>query len=138
MKTSKTVILHKKKLKLENQLANVKREIEPEEAILLEDMQEAGVGSVKIKSGGSIRIQRTIRGSAGGNVPRLVMACKESDMEDLVKEGVNANTLSAYVREFDPDNSLSPRQITKLLPKGVRNAIKVTETIQLVVTGVTM
>jgi hypothetical protein len=103
--------------------------------ILLEQMQNAGTRSIKPFGGGNIRIDRKIWASAGGDVSGLVEACKAAGLEDLVKEGVNGNTLAGYVREFDPDKNLSAEQITKKLPKEVRKAIRITEKIQLVVSG---
>lgn len=135
MKPKKLITLHRKLKKLEAQLENLKDEIAGEEMILLEQMQNAGTGSLKPIGGGLIRIDRKIWASAGGDVQGLVAACKASGLEDLVKEGVNGNTLSGYVREYDPDKNLSAEQITKKLPKGVRNAIRVTEKVQLVVSA---
>lgn len=135
MRTQNVIKLHKKKIKLETQLEEIKAKIDDEEAKLLEQMQAAGTASVKPAGGGNIRISRVVWASAGGNVPALVEACKKAGLDDLVSDTVNSNRLSGYVREFDPDKNLSAEQITKKLPRAVRDKINVTEKIQLVVSG---
>lgn len=135
MRTQTVTKLHRQKIKLEKKLEEVTDKIKEAEEALLEQMQTAGTQSVKPSGGGNIRIDRKVWASAGGQVDRLVRACKKAGLDDLVKEGVNGNTLSGYVREFDPAKNLSAEQITRKLPRAIRDAVTVTEKIQLVVTG---
>lgn len=85
-------------------------------------------------AGRTVWLDRKVRASAGGDMEALCNTfhmAKDKMLRDMVKETVNGNTLGAWVREFDPDNILSPEQITALLPEDVRDVIKVTETTNL-------
>ena len=71
-------------------------------------------------------------------MPALVAAFKEAVndpdvlerypmLASMVNETINGNTLSAWVREHDPDNELAPEEVVAKLPEVIRPAIKVTE-----------
>ena len=78
-------------------------------------------------SGWTAYLDRKVYASAGGDMDGLVNALQSAGEFDLVKETVNGNTLSGWVREFDPDRLLSADEIVEKLPKQVRDAITVSE-----------
>ena len=130
---AKLVALHVKKKKAEERVDTIKDDIKVAEEALLKEMEEDGLTHVKTPRG-NLRISRMIRASAGGDMDRLIAAMNEAGKGEMVKETVNGTSLGAWVREFDPHNNLSPEQITKKLPAALREAIKVTETIDIKVT----
>lgn len=56
----------------------------------------------------------------------LLQALKGSGLDEYVAENYNVQSLSAYVREFDPDRNLTHEQLLAKLPEGIRPYIKVT------------
>ena len=120
--------------KLKEKVANVKAEMADLEEKVIKEMAELGLTHVNTPKG-NLRINRIVRASAGGDMPRLIKAMEEAGKGDMVKETVNGTSLGAWVREHDPDNNLSPQQIEKKLPPALRGAIKITEQIDIRVTG---
>jgi hypothetical protein len=129
------------------QLVELSKQLEEEEAAvkrtksLIKELEEQliptfvkmGMQRARI-AGRTVWLDRKVRASAGGDMEALCNTfamCKDKTLRSMVKETVNGNTLGAWVREFDPDNVLSPEQITALLPEDVRDVIKVTETTNL-------
>lgn len=110
-----------------------KAEIATLEEALIPVFVKMGMQRARI-AGRTVWLDRKVRASAGGNMAALCEAfenCSTDALKAMVKETVNGNTLGAWVREFDPDNILSPEQIKALLPEDVREFIKVTETTNL-------
>jgi len=130
----KFVKLHIKRDKLKEKLAKINADIEKSEEVMLKKMVDDGLASAKTPFG-TLGINRIVRASAGGNMPALVDAMKRAGKEDMVKDTVNGTSLGAWVREFDPDNNLSPEQIERKLPKELQGVIKITEQTTIRVTG---
>jgi len=127
------VKLSKRLEKEEAKVRKTKEEIKALEEQLIPIFTKLGMQRARV-SGRTVWLDRKVRASAGGDMEALCNTfhmSKDETLRAMVKETVNGNTLGAWVREFDPDNVLSPEQITKKLPKEVRDVINVTETINL-------
>lgn len=115
--------LKSKTKKLEDEAAEI-------EAELLPQFKESGMDRMTIQ-GRTVWLDRKVWASAGGDMPRLVDAMKAAGLEDMVGETVNGNTLSSWVREFDPEGTMSPEEIVGKLPPEVKDAITVSEVFKL-------
>lgn len=135
MSFKKLVQLKKKQFKLENQLSQVKEEIDALQAPLIKQMQKDGMHSVKQPSGVNIRIDRKLWASAGGDTERLMKALHKAGLDEFVGESVKSQGLTGYIREHDPDGILSPKEVIERLPAPLRKAVAVKEVTQLIVTG---
>lgn len=140
--------LHWKIKEKEGEVEDLKKKLDKLGLALLENMTKDGVQRVNI-DGSTLYVLRTVRASAGGNMPALIEALKEAAAETwideegrealrypmlaaMITETVNANTLSAWVREYDdPDDPKGPEEIVASLPSTVQPAIKVTEKFEL-------
>lgn len=63
----------------------------------------------------------------------LLKAMKEAGMEDMVAENFNVQSLSAYVRAYDPDRKLSLEELKEQLPEQIQPHIKLSEVIKVAV-----
>lgn len=127
--------LVRKKDELSAKLENLKDEIKAAEELVLSKMAEEGLNKVSTDKA-NMRVSRIVRASAGFNMPRLVEAMRRAGMEEMVGETVNGSKLGGWVREqFDPNNELSVDEIVAKMPPDLREAIKVTETIDIKVTA---
>ena len=136
-------VLDDMKKDLEAKLKTVKQEMAELESQIVEQSLEEGVESMTVKVGHDDEgnpIRRTVyrrrdlyagRADNGGGSPiseeQLHEALREAGLEDYINEKVNANSLSAYVRGFDPDRRLSPEEIVQQLPLPLQGAVKVSE-----------
>ena len=93
-------------------------------------MQDGGIKSMNV-DGTTVYVERTLWGSAkDGNNPGLCLALKELGHGDMVKEGVNAQTFSAYIREQEEAVSktpLAPEKLIEQLPELLRPVVHVSE-----------
>jgi hypothetical protein len=116
--------------KHEDDIDALKAERAELEATLLEQYRTDGVQRVTLGNR-TVWIDRKIWASVGG--PELIPALKEVGLEAFCKETVNAQTLSGWVREADPDGALGPDEIIAKLPEPVRPYIKISEVYRLMV-----
>jgi len=123
---SELIALYRKKAGIEAKLAKIKKDIEAAEEPVDKALIEDGLSEVKLPTG-TIKPERIIRASAGGDMPSLCEAMEAAGKGDMVKDTVNGTSLGAWVREFDPDNTLSPKQIEAKLPSKLRGKINITE-----------
>ena len=121
----------------ESEVEELKKKLANLGESLIQNMTQDGVKRATI-DGSTIHVKRVVRASAGGQMPVLVAAFKEAVndpsvlerypmLASMVNETINGNTLSAWVREHDPDNELAPEEVVAKLPEVIRPAIKVTE-----------
>lgn len=100
------------------------------ESELLPRMRESGTQSIKT-AGSTVYVERKLWGSAkDGNAPALCLALKEMGLSDMVKEGVNGQTFSAYIREIEGSLSktpLSPEELIPQLPELLQPVVQVSE-----------
>lgn len=61
----------------------------------------------------------------------LLEALKTAGLGEYVSEGYNVMSLSAFVREADPDKQLTPEEIVASLPAEIQPFIKVSEKIKI-------
>ena len=123
---------------LKSQMQAVKAERDKRESQLLEMMAEDGINkitvSVEDENGGHSRTvypHRQIWAGHQGDKDALCDALKKAGLDEYVKPNFNSNQLSAYIREYDPNNVLEEEDIRKRLPLEIQPYIKVTEKIQL-------
>lgn len=82
----------------------LKEELAPLEASLLDEFAEDGLQSVKISDGKrnvTVFLKRDLRATNLQGPEATAQACKAAGLEHMVGERVNANTLSAYVRDLE-------------------------------------
>lgn len=105
-------------------------ELEPQ---IMERFENAGMQSMKSKQGTVIYIRRDLwSGAKEGAEVLLLEALKSVGLGDMVRERVNSQTLSAYIREqekeqFGANVSAKPEEIIEVLPEPLRGAIAITE-----------
>jgi len=132
------ISLHRRLENKEGEINELKAQIAELALKLLKNMTNAGMKRCTL-DGSTIYVKRTLYASAGGNMPALVAAFKAAAEEDpslepMVSETVNGQRLSAWAREYDPENDRAPEEVVALLPEIIRGAIKVTEKYELNVT----
>lgn len=100
------------------------------ESELLPRMRDSGTQSMKV-SGTTVYVERKLWGSAkDGNAAMLCAALKEMGHGDMVKEGVNGQTFSAYIREIEgsvSDKPLPPEELIPKLPDLLQPVVQVSE-----------
>lgn len=119
---------------LKARLREVKDKKDALEENLLEKMAEDGIPrmAINIHHNGKEE-QRTIFTHkqlwAGYNEDKqsLIDALKQASLDDMVSEGYNTQTLSAYVRQFDPDGTMDTEELRNQLPTQLQPVIKLSE-----------
>lgn len=66
-------------------------------------------------------------GYLGEDNKDLLNAMKEAGLEDMVSESFNTQSLSAYVRGFDPDGVLSLEELRTKLPTQIQPFVKLSK-----------
>lgn len=112
------VELTKKKRRLDAELKKIKERISEIEPLLLNDMVEGAMQSMKI-DGTTLYIKSQLWAgvSDGATYHDAVEGLRDAGLGDLVEEKFNTNRLSAYFREQMRD-SLNPDEVE--LPKGIK------------------
>lgn len=129
------VQLHIEKKEIEAKLSDKKEEIKQLEAQMLDKWAEEGLQSVKMPGGKSLWLDHKFWASAGGEIEELVEGLCASGMEDMVKQTVNRNSLSALIREYaDPLDD--PETLAAKLPAELQGRVKITETTNIRVRGI--
>ena len=123
----KYIALHEQKESLTDKLDTCKGKIRKLEEKLLAEFQDEGMNRASV-GGRTLWLDHKIWASAGGDMDGAVAALKAAGESDMVKESINRQTLSAWVREQAPSKLSSPEEIQAALPGGLAQAIKVTET----------
>ena len=108
-------------------------ELEPE---IIKRFENAGMQSMKTKTGETCYIRRELWASAAEGAGELLLeVLKAIGLGDMVKEKVNTQTLSAYVREAEKDlfNGLAvdPKELVAALPATLQPALKVSQVFSL-------
>lgn len=129
--------LTRRKKALEADVAEIKRELGPVTAALLDEYATEGVRRKVTTDGVAVGITRRIWArAADGDKDSAADALEAAGLGDYVQRGFNANSLSAYFREEvkrreadgDPVTDLSD-----LLPDTLRDVIALTDDHQLTV-----
>jgi len=88
------------KTKIEEELKQVKKQIEMQEQKLVEMMTEQELQNFKGKNGITYSLKTTVIPNVlAENKPALIEALKQNGYEMLVKEEVNAQTFKSFVKE---------------------------------------
>lgn len=102
------VIKHASRKDHEAIAKDLKEELDALEALLLPRFQDKGIQNMKIK-GRTLYIERKLWGGAEEDKGReLALALKLIGLGDLVKETVNTQTLSSWLREQEEELSVDP------------------------------
>ena len=143
---STTKILLNKFIKLDQQIKRkegevdkLKEELGPIHDELLQRFQNEGTASHKTSSGTTVYINRQLWAGSSESGPDVMMEALKSnpDTQDLVKEKVNTQTLSSWVREkieehFGTEQTKkSETELLEALPEALRPVLKITEKFQL-------
>lgn len=88
------------KVQVEEELKQIKRQIDEQEKKLVELMVDEELQNFKGKNGITYSLKTTVIPSVlAENKPSLIEALKENGYETLVKEEVNAQTFKSFVKE---------------------------------------
>lgn len=112
----------------EDEVEDLKKQRATLEATLLDSFRQDGVQRVT-QGGRTVWLDRKLWASTAG--PELPQALKAAGFPAMVKETVNGQTLSAWVREFDPDAELSPEEVVAKLPTEVQPYVRIAEVYKL-------
>lgn len=106
----------------------IKEEANKLEAELVDEFAEAGVQNINV-DGKTIYLHRSVfaQRCAGVTAEDVKAALIAAGASDLVTETVNANTLSAWVRELTEDDDAPglPEQVVGILEPGERYAVRI-------------
>ena len=92
--------LKENKAIVEEELKNIKKQIEDQEQKLVEMMVEEELQNFKGNNGVTYSLKTMVAPNVlAENKPMLIEALKENGFEYLVKEEVNAQTFKAFVKE---------------------------------------
>jgi len=116
----------------EGEVDAIKEELRLLEPLLMERFENAGMQSMKSAKGTTLYIRREIwAGAAEGAEELLLSSLKAVGLGDMVKEKVNTQTLSAYVREVEKERfagaAVSPFEIVQALPEPLRKVVAINE-----------
>lgn len=94
------VELNEERRNAEGSLNKLKERLALLEAELLKRYEHAGMQSMKTASGHTVYLRRELwAGAKDKNIDGLTRALKDVGLGELVKESVNSQTLSSWVRE---------------------------------------
>ena len=102
--------------KLDAESKRLATEIAALDARLVEEFARTGIQNVKTASGHTVYLNREIFAKLVGDEKKAKTALRRAGLGEFIKEGVNAQTLRAYVREMD-----------EVLPRGLQPYIDITE-----------
>jgi len=108
--------LTEERRRLEGEVIHIKTTLANLEERLAQEFAQAGIQNIKTASGQTVYLNREIFAKLVGDPKKARTALRRAGLGDFIKEGVNANTLRAYVREMD-----------EVIPKGLQPYIDVTE-----------
>lgn len=117
------IVLAKRKKDLESELKGIKTQIADAERELVEEWEKTGTSQVKM-DGVTVYLKRQLWAGYEGDKDDLIAALKQdADMEFMIHETYNSNTLSSFVRELQPDPATGLPEI----PAHLKGKLKVTE-----------
>ena len=132
------------KKKHDAEVEKAKEELAKLETEILARWEEAGIQSQKLKGGGTVHIRREVWAGKVPDDPNaevlLLEGLKSAGLGDLVKEKVNTQTLSSWVREKQKemfgDKEVAPEELLAALPPALHTSMRITETFKLRALGV--
>lgn len=132
------------KKKHDAELEKANEELRNLEAEILKRFEEAGLQSMKLTDGATVHIRREVWAGQVQDVDNaefmLLEGLKSAGLGDLVKEKVNTQTLSSWVREKQKeifgDKKVAPEELLAALPEPLHQTMRITETYKLRALGV--
>lgn len=103
------------------QLKELNQQKRDMEANIFSMLAAEGAGKISVH-GVTVAPRRQMR-ARSSNMPMLIEALKAEGLDPLVAETVNANTLTGWVNQFDPDRMCSADELLERLPEGVREHV---------------
>lgn len=116
----------------EREAEKIKERMTELESQIMDRFENAGMQSMKSKSGVVLYIRRQLfAGAAEGATVLLTESLKLAGLGDLVKEAVNSQRLSSWVTEFEAEHfngaKVRPDDLVQAMPAELRESLKVTE-----------
>ena len=108
--------LTEQRRKLEAEVKRLATDLAAREEVLVEEFAKFGIQNVKTASGQTVYLNREIFAKLVGDEKKAKTALRRAGLGEFIKEGVNSQTLRAYVREMD-----------EVLPRGLQPYIDITE-----------
>ena len=128
--------LHKEQKRLKNKLSQIEKEISELEPDIQEIFLETNTQRLS-SNGITLYVERKMRANIRfpedeKESEKLRQAFHDAGMGASVKRTINANTLTAWVREIEEDNNAKTVEaVMKLIPKGIRDHINIAEVINI-------
>lgn len=124
--------LDEKKKKTDEDLEAIKSQMAKLETQIMERFENAGMQSMKSKDGQVVYIRRDLRaGAVDGASVLLMEALKSAGAGDLVKEAINHQRLSSWVREIEEEKfagaKVKPEELLATFPASLQSTLKITE-----------
>lgn len=117
----------------EQDLKELKQSKEEQAEKIFHMFAAEGAGKLSIH-GVTVSPKRVMRAHSR-DMQALIEALKSEGFDPLVSETVNAQRLTGWVNEFDPDRMCGVDELLKRLPEGVRDYIGLYEQLTLSVLG---
>jgi hypothetical protein len=118
---------------IEEDLKAKKRDLKDMEAAIISMLSTEGARHISVH-GKTIAPRRVMRASSS-NMPLLIEAMKAEGLDALVGETVNAQRLTGWANDFDPERMCSAEELKARLPESVRDYINLYEQHTLSVTN---
>lgn len=116
------IALHEEIEDLEDKLKAAKAERSAIADLVLQDFQRQGVSKTTVNGKTAYLLRQVWANVAEGQFEALKEALLQLNAGDIVKETINTQSLSAFVREFEPDDQGLPG-----LPAELRGLVKISE-----------
>jgi hypothetical protein len=114
----------------EENLLNERKRLKKDLAAKIHSMLASeGAGKVNVR-GVTVSPRRIMRASSAG-MPGLIEALKAEGFDAIVTETVNAQTLTGFVNQYDPDRMCSTDELRERLPEGLRDHVHLYEDLAL-------
>lgn len=126
------VKLDQKRKRREGEIDELKEQLKQIGDELLARFEKEGTKSVKTKSGHTVYVRRELwAGTVVGAEAALFEGLRALGHGDMIKEKVNTQTLSAYIRELETaqfgNEPQRPDDLLKALPDAIRHAVQLSE-----------
>lgn len=107
--------LTRDKKALDVKLEKVKQDLKESEKVLRAQFEKAGLDSTKV-DGTTIYLHRQVWARAkDGDRGAVLVALRETEMDEYITENFNTNSLSAYVRECEKEGQEIPEKLKACL-----------------------
>lgn len=123
--------LHEQIDNMEKTFEELKKQREELGAKIHNMLASEGAGKVNV-DGVTVFPVRNIRArSAAGCMHNLIEGFKQLGEESMVTQTINAQKLSSYVKQYDPEDMMGSDQLKDMLPAEIRDYVNVYEQLTL-------